>query len=218
VQQNLYVLADDLSEKLTNEQKAKVERLQSRISDLIKLINTWLRAISVDVSSIRDNFEPISIPIVISKAVESIQPHAIRKDIEIKISVPNNLNDVYGDEGTLVEAVVNIAGNAVKYTRIGGAVFIEAKQQEDNLLISIEDNGVGIADEDLPNLFEDFYVGKSKTEGERRSGVGLAITRRIIEAHDGFISVESKLGKGSTFIIHLPTVKEKNQKSKDSLE
>jgi signal transduction histidine kinase len=86
------------------------------------------------------------------------------------------------------------------------------------LLISIEDNGVGIADEDLPNLFEDFYVGKSKTEGERRSGVGLAITRRIIEAHDGSISVESKLGKGSTFIIHLPTVKDKNQKSKDSLE
>jgi signal transduction histidine kinase len=218
VQQNLYVLADDLSEKLTNEQKTKVERLQSRISDLIKLINTWLRAISVDISSIRDNFEPIAIPIVISKAVESVQPHAIRKDIEIKTSVPDNLSTIQGDEGTLVEAVVNIAGNAVKYTRIGGSVFIEAKQQDHNILISIEDNGVGIADEDLPNLFEDFYVGKSKAEGERRSGVGLAITRRIIEAHDGFISVESKLGKGSTFIIHLPKVMEENQKSKDSLD
>jgi two-component system sensor histidine kinase/response regulator len=218
VQQNLYVLADDLSEKLTDEQKAKVERFQSRIADLIKLINTWLRAISVDVSSIRENFESISIPDVISKAVESVQPHAIRKDIEIKTSVPENLRTIFGDEGTLVEAVVNIAGNGVKYSRMGGSVSIEAKQQEENLLISIEDNGVGIANEDLPNLFEDFYVGKSKTEGERRSGVGLAITRRIIEAHDGYISVESKLGKGSTFIIHLPTVKEENEKSKDSLD
>ena len=218
VQQNLYVLADDLSEKLTDEQKTKVERLQSRISDLIKLINTWLRAISVDVSSIRDNFELISIPLVISKAGESVQPHAIRKDIEIKTSVPNNLRGIHGDEGTLVEAVVNIVGNAVKYSRIGGPVFIDVTQQDNNMLISIVDNGVGIADEDLPNLFQDFYVGKSKTEGERRSGVGLAITRRIIEAHDGYISVESKLGKGSTFIIHLPIVKEENQKSKDSLD
>ena len=73
--------------------------------------------------------------------------------------------------------------------------------------IIVTDNGVGIAPEDLPNLFEDFYVGKSKTEGERRSGVGLAITRRIIEAHDGSISVESELGKGSTFVIHLPVLK-----------
>ena len=101
---------------------------------------------------------------------------------------------------------------------MGGSVSIEAKQQEESMLISIEDNGVGIANEDLPNLFEDFYVGKSKTEGERRSGVGLAITRRIIEAHDGFISVESKLGKGSKFIIHLPIIKEENTKSKDSLD
>jgi signal transduction histidine kinase len=218
VQQNLYVLADDLAEKLTDEQKEKFERFQSRIADLIKLINTWLRAISVDVSSIRENFEPISIPIVISKAVESVQPHAIRKDIEITTSVPDNLSAIYGDEGTLVEAVVNIAGNAVKYSRIGGSVIIEAKQQEENILISIEDNGVGIADEDLPNLFEDFYVGKSKTEGERRSGVGLAITRRIIEAHDGFISVESDMGKGSTFTIHLPIMKEEKLISKDSFE
>lgn len=210
VQQNLYVLADDLAEKLTDEQKEKVERFQSRIADLIKLINTWLRAISVDVSSIRENFEPISIPVVISKAVESVQPHAIRKDIEITTSVSDNLSAIYGDEGTLVEAVVNIGGNAVKYSRIGRSVMIEAKQQEENILISIEDNGVGIADEDLPNLFEDFYVGKSKTEGERRSGVGLAITRRIIEAHDGFISVESDLGKGSTFTIHLPIMKQEN--------
>jgi signal transduction histidine kinase len=210
VQQNLYVLADDLSEKLTEEQKSKIERLQSRIADLIKLINTWLRAISVDVSSIRDNFEPISILDVITKAVESVQPHAIRKDIDLKTSVPENLSAINGDEGTMVEAIVNIAGNAIKYSRIGGAVLIETEQQEDEILISIKDNGVGIADEDLPNLFEDFYVGKSKTEGERRSGVGLAITRRIIEAHDGFISVESKLGRGSTFTIHLPIIKEEN--------
>jgi two-component system sensor histidine kinase ResE len=74
------------------------------------------------------------------------------------------------------------------------------------VFISIQDNGVGIAPEDLPHIFEDFFTGKATTEGERRSGVGLAITRRIIEAHRGKISVKSELGEGSTFIIQLPLV------------
>ncbi|MFH1632715.1 MAG: hybrid sensor histidine kinase/response regulator [Chloroflexota bacterium] len=207
VQQNLYVLADDLSEVLTEEQISKFKRLKTRIDDLVKLINTWLRAISVDISTIRESFEPVSIATVITKAVESIQNHATRKAVDIETSVADNMSPVHGEEGTLVEAVVNIAGNAVKYSRLEGNVWISAKEQDDQILITVADNGVGIAQEDLPHLFEDFYVGKSKTEGERRSGVGLAITRRIIEAHDGTISVESELGKGSTFVIQLPVLK-----------
>lgn len=207
VQQNLYVLADDLSDLLTEEQTTKVKRLQTRIAELVKLINTWLRAISVDVSSIRESFEPVSIATVIAKAVESVQNHATRKAVDIETSVANDMSPVYGEEGTLVESVVNIAGNAVKYSRLEGNVWIDAKEQDDQILITVTDNGVGIAQEDLPHLFEDFYIGKSKTEGERRSGVGLAITRRIIEAHDGTISVESEPGKGSTFVIQLPVLK-----------
>ena len=206
VQQNLYVLADDLSEMLTEEQSTKVKRLQTRIADLVKLINTWLRAISVDISSIREKFEPTSIATVITKTVENVQIHATRKAIDIETSAADTQSFVNGEEGTLVEAVVNIVGNAVKYSRIGGHVSISAKEKGDHVHIIVADNGVGIAQEDLPHLFEDFFVGKSKIEGERRSGVGLAITRRIIEAHDGSISVESELGKGSTFVIQLPVL------------
>lgn len=204
VQTNLYVLADDLKDKVTEEQAEKFQRLQDRISDLVKLINTWLRAISIDISSIRDNFEIISIKDVVNKAIENTQQHAIRKAIDIETSISPDLKPVYGDEGTLVEAVGNIASNAVKYTRMGGNVKIIVTEFGGEIVITVSDNGVGIAKEDIPHLFEDFYVGKSKTEGERRSGVGLAITRRIIEAHDGTITVESELGKGSTFAIHLP--------------
>ena len=206
VQTNLYVLGDDLADKLTEEQKEKFTRLQGRIGDLVKLINTWLRAISVDINSIRDNFEPVSIVEVITKAVENTQQHAIRKAIDIETSIEEPLAPVNGDEGTLVEAVVNIVGNAVKYTHTEGLIVVNAKQSGDEITITVTDNGVGIAKEDIPHLFQDFYVGKSTTEGERRSGVGLAITRRIIEAHDGSISVESEIGKGSTFAIHLPVL------------
>ncbi len=210
VQTNLYALAGDLEDKLTEKQKKKFTRLQGRIGDLVKLINTWLRAISVDISSIRDDFKPVSIETVIAKTIENMQQHAIRKAIEIETSLTESLSPVNGDEGTLVEAVANIVGNAVKYSRIEGNVSVEVFEDIDAGVIHIQvtDDGVGIAKEDLPNLFQDFYVGKSKVEGERRSGVGLAITRRIIEAHDGSISVESELGKGSSFTINLPILKE----------
>jgi signal transduction histidine kinase len=215
VQQSMYGLASDLEDKLSDEQKSKIERLQSRIADLIKLVNTWLRAISVDISTIRENFEPISIVETITKAVENVQQHAVRKDIAIETSIEESLNPINGNEVTLVEAIVNIIGNAVKYTQMGGHISINAKKEKDNILIAIQDNGVGIAKEDIPHLFDDFYVGKTKPEGERRSGVGLAITKRIIEAHDGSISVDSELGKGSTFVIRLPLSKQENKTNQE---
>ena len=115
----------------------------------------------------------------------------------------------------MVEAMVNLIGNAVKYTQMGGHISVTAREVEDKILIEIKDNGVGIAPEDLTHIFDDFYVGATKPEGEVRSGVGLAITRRIIEAHDGNITVDSELGKGSTFTIHLPVLKRINKTNQE---
>ncbi len=207
VQQNLFVLADDLEEKLTEEQKKKLERLQIRIRDMVTMINTWLRVISVDISKIREDFKTTSIETVIDKALESIGTHAVRKDISIKPDLSASLPQVSGNEGTLVEAITNILNNAVKYSRVGGKIEITAIQDNENVVITVIDDGVGIAEEDLPHIFEDFYSGKARPEGERSSGVGLAITQRIIDAHDGRISVKSKLGEGSSFTIHLPVLK-----------
>jgi two-component system sensor histidine kinase/response regulator len=211
VQQSMYGLVGDLEEVLSQEQKEKIERLQSRIADLIKLVNTWLRAISVDISTIRENFAPTSVPDTISKAVESVQTHAVRKDITIETSLKEPIKPINGNEVTLVEALVNVIGNAVKYTPMGGQINVKAREEEGKILIAIQDNGVGIADEDLPHIFDDFYVGTKKPESERRSGVGLAITKRIIEAHDGTITVDSELGQGSTFVIQLPVLKQEEQ-------
>ncbi|MCJ7823606.1 MAG: sensor histidine kinase, partial [Anaerolineales bacterium] len=83
-------------------------------------------------------------------------------------------------------------------------IRVKATMEGDEILIVISDRGVGIAEEDLPFIFGDFYVARSAPESERGSGLGLAITRRIIEAHGGSISVESALKKGSTFMIRLP--------------
>ena len=215
VQQSMYGLTSDLSDRLSEEQKSKILRLQSRIGDLIKLVNTLLRAISIDISTIRDNFEPTSIFESISKAIESVQQHAVRKDINIETSVQEGISLVNGNEVTLTEALVNIIGNSVKYTQMGGNIKINAKENTDNIIIEIKDNGVGISTDDLPYIFDAFYVGKTKLENEQRSGVGLAITKRIIEAHDGSIMVDSEQGKGSTFVIQLPALKKVNQANQE---
>jgi signal transduction histidine kinase len=209
VQQNLFALEHKLSDQLNEDLSSQFERMKSSIDDLMKLIHTWLRVISsdADITKLRENFQPTSVEPVISKAIESVQSHAIRKDIEIVASVEESLKPIFGDDTTLVEAVVNLLGNAIKYSRMGSQVFVEVEEKEDNTLITVTDRGVGISDEDLPFVFGDFYVGKSSPEVERGSGLGLAISRRIAEAHDGSISVDSALGKGSTFVIRLPFIK-----------
>jgi two-component system sensor histidine kinase/response regulator len=208
VQQNLFVLVDELADQLTEEQKKRFERIKANINDLINLILTWLRVLSVDVKKIQEQFKPTSVTTVISKAVESITPHAIRKDIEIVLSLKEPLGQVNGDEGTLVETVINILGNAVKYSRIGSQIHLTAEESGNDILISVTDTGIGISKDDLPYIFNDFYTGKDGQKVERSSGVGLAISRRIIEAHNGSISVDSELGEGSTFVIRLPILKD----------
>jgi signal transduction histidine kinase len=206
VQQNLYLLEDELSEKLNDDQKRHIERMKSKINDLINLIHTWLRVITVDVNKLKENFQELSIETVVSKAVENIQPQATRKDIEIISSLNGTPSLIIGDEGTLVEAIGNLLGNAVKFSRVGSQINIRAEVKEGYLAISVADSGIGISKEDLPYIFEDFFTGDTGQKVEKSSGLGLAITRRIIEAHNGSISVSSELGQGSTFTIKLPII------------
>lgn len=206
VQQNLFALENELASQITEEQANRLGRMKSSIDDLLKLIHTWLRVFTEDIEKIQENFHPISVETIIGKAVDSSQPHATRKDIEIVSSIEEPLGTILGDEITLVEALVNLIGNAIKYSRMGSQIFVTAESEDSEILIAVKDRGVGITEEDLPLIFGDFYVGETAPLGDRGSGLGLAITRRIVEAHNGTITVESALEKGSTFMIRLPKV------------
>jgi two-component system sensor histidine kinase/response regulator len=210
-QQHLFTLSSELSGQLTEDQQRRFERIQTRINDLMNLIHTWLRAISVDINTIKENFQPTSLPVILSKAVESVEPHAVRKDISITTFIGDVIPMIYGDEGTLVEAIVNIIGNSIKYSPSGSKVEMSASYIDDQVVIRIQDNGIGISKEDLPFIFVDFYTSSDVNKAERGSGVGLALTRRILEAHDGTITVESELGQGSTFEMRLPGYKDETE-------
>lgn len=207
VQQNLMLLAAELSGVLTEAQRARLERTKVRIDDLLRMIQTWLRAFSTDIGKIREQFKPTPVAPVIAKAVESVQPYARRKDIEIATTMVEPSSAVLGDEGALAEALVNVVGNAVKYSPAGSRVQITAEERDGRVVIAVRDMGPGIPPDELPFIFGDFYRGAAGRAEEGGAGLGLAITRRIVEAHDGSITVESAPGAGSTFVISLPALR-----------
>jgi signal transduction histidine kinase len=108
---------------------------------------------------------------------------------------------------SLSEAFVNILGNAIKYSHDGSKIILQVEEGGNEILISVKDTGIGISSEDLPHIFEGFYRGKDVRAVSAGYGIGLAVSRQIIEAHDGSVTVESELGKGSAFAIRLPAIK-----------
>jgi len=158
----------------------------------------------VGINKLKETFKTVSVADVMAKAVESVQQHATRKALEIQSSVAEPLPQINGDEGSLVEVLVNLLGNAVKYSFPNGKITVRVEARGPLALVSVTDAGVGIAKEDLPHLFQDFGRGQAQPEGVSGCGLGLAISRRIVEVHGGTIAVESEPGKGSTFTISLP--------------
>lgn len=213
VQQNLFVLSSELSGVVSEDQFSRLSRMKSRIAELLELIRTWLRVISADLETIKEGFEQVSVESLISSAADSVQSHAMRKNIDVSITIEEPLSPVFGDAGTLTEVLVNILTNAIKYSYGGSDVRIEAHDREGEIIISTIDAGVGISEEDLPFIFDDFYSGKHGQHDEKGYGLGLALSKRIVDIHGGSISVESELGKGSVFTVLLPAYRNDPQPS-----
>jgi signal transduction histidine kinase len=207
VQQNFFALDFELDKILNEEQKGKFERIKIRIDEMLKMINSWLRVISVDINKLKDGFTQISISKPIGNALESIATLADRKNIEIVSEVSESLPPVLGDSLSLSEVFVNIIGNSIKYSPDGTKVAVKAEEQGNDITITIRDSGIGISKEDLPHIFDGFYRGKSGQETATGHGIGLAVARQIVEAHNGSISAESEVGKGTTFVVNLPAQK-----------
>lgn len=139
----------------------------------------------------------------IEQAVERLQTQADRASLILKINVPPDLPQVFADKNLIEQVLINIIHNAIKFTSPNGSISISAKPENNNILISIADTGIGIPADDLPRVFERFYkIDKSRSSSG--TGLGLAIVKHIIEAHGGRIWVESGERKGSTFHLTIP--------------
>jgi two-component system sensor histidine kinase BaeS len=132
-------------------------------------------------------------------------PKAQELEVTLQVTAEANVPPVNVDPERMVQVLGNLVGNALRYTPAGGQISLAATQQGNNVLLTVQDNGVGIAPDELPRIFDRFYrgdVARQTYEGE--SGLGLAIAKSIVELHEGTITVESSLGEGTTFTVALP--------------
>lgn len=174
-------------------------RMQRLVADLQELSRVEAGAYELDKKW-------LSIQSVIESTLHRLNKQYDDKQIAIQIDVADNLPQIQADEIRLEQVLVNLVGNALQYTSAGGRVVISARQEHERLVVSVQDNGAGIPEKDLPLIFDRFYrVDKSRSRAGGGSGIGLTIARHLVEAHGGQIRAFSEgIGKGSTFEFTLP--------------
>ncbi len=151
------------------------------------------------------NRAPVSVEGLISSALDTFRPTAASKNQTLNMNVPAQAPTLLADPQKIHQVLLNLIGNAVSYTPEGGHILIEAKASDQGIEVSVVDDGIGIAPEHLPRIFERFYrVDKSRSREEGGTGLGLSIVRHIVDGHRGWVSVESAPGKGSRFSFFLP--------------
>ena len=176
--------------------KEEAERLSSLVSDMQKL-NKY------DEASIKLKKDNVNISDIICFVIFQFSNLAKSKNIKIEYE-KKNIN-LYCDKDKITQALVNILSNAIRYSNEGSTIFIEERLKDNKVIISIEDQGIGISEEDLKYVFERFYrADKSRTRATGGTGIGLTIVKSIVSSHGGEVKLESKLGEGSKFTIILP--------------
>ncbi len=174
-------------------------RLDSLARDLSTI--TKIETDELDMSN-----EAFAVMELFDAAIESVEIRAEEKGIMPRQRVAPDLPQVYGDFDRLRRVLVNLVDNAIKYNQEGGTVQLEAETQNDEVVIRVVDDGIGISPDHLPRLTERFYrVDKSRSRNQGGTGLGLAIVKHILAAHDRELHVESAPEEGSTFYFTLPT-------------
>lgn len=189
-------------------------RLNRLITDLRDLSLAEVRQLALEKSTTDVNQ-------IISRAVYMLKPLADAKDIDVNCTLDEKLPEIEADADRVSQVFYNILVNAIRYSPTKSVVKVVTVQAEIEgrpwLKVSVEDNGPGIAREDIPHIFDHFYRGdKSRDRKSGGSGLGLAIVKQLVEIHGGRVAVESKLGKGSVFQVLLPVVQERYRKDKGS--
>ena len=173
---------------------------------LLTLINDLLDMAKIDAGAMEINREIFSIGECIESMVAMMGSQFNKKQLTVKTSIDSSLPEMHGDSRKCKQILLNLLSNAMKFTQEKGQITIEAKQDgEDWIRISVSDTGLGIAPGQLENVFSEFHqVDRARDEALGGIGLGLALTRRLVELHGGEIGVESEVGRGSTFWFTLP--------------
>ncbi|HKZ58061.1 MAG TPA: GAF domain-containing sensor histidine kinase [Thermodesulfovibrionales bacterium] len=191
--------------ELTEKQKEAVQSIKKATQHLTKLINNLLDLAKIEAGKIELHKLKGKIGGAVKESINAMQFNAHEKKIDIKLNLPEAEPEINADWLKIFQVMNNLIGNAIKFTHEGGSVTINVIYSQDGAEVSVADTGQGIAEDDIPLIFDKFRQVKSKaTRGEKGSGFGLAIAKNLIKLHGGRIWVESEVGKGSTFYFSIP--------------
>ncbi len=181
-----------------------LQAVNEDVERMIRLVGSLLTLARADAGQLPLASESIDVGDLVRAAVEQVRPLAEERGVALT-SEPGPAVAVRADEDLLLQLLLNLLDNAIKYTKAGGAATAGWRSAGQQIELRVRDTGAGIAAEDLPHVFDRFYrVDKARSRAEGGAGLGLAISRWIAEAHGGSISVESAPGAGTTFTVRLP--------------
>ncbi len=187
-----------------DEQRSRIsEIIRDEIFRLSEMTTSFLDLARLE--SGRAQFHPSHFDLgkLLQDCHEMMHSRAIEKGLTLYLDASPELPPVYADQDKIKQVVLNLVSNAIKYNSPAGSIWIKANADED-VVISVRDTGPGIPPESLPNMFQKFFRVPGLEDMSSGTGLGLSICKRIVEAHNGSIDVESAVGKGTTFSVHLP--------------
>ena len=203
VTQYLEVLANGFAGSISKEQSNIVDRMKIRMSELLRMIDRWLKLARLEELKLKEDFKVFKIATVILEAIDLVKGIAEDRNIHIEHDAFPDGAMVNGDRDLIKEVFINLISDGVKYNRAEGRVSISVRGQEQCWVVDVSDTGVGIPENEVPRVIEEFY--RVKREGVAAgTGIGLAIVKKILDLHDGRLEIISKLNQGSTFSVFLP--------------
>jgi len=202
---NIQGYLEAIRDRVMKPNAATIRSLNEETALLSRLVDELQELSLAEAGELKLVYRAEDIAKLVKQAVNSWQPKVTAKEILLSLDLPDNLPLVNIDRQRVNQVLHNLLENALAHTHKGGTINVAAAKQGDWVEICVSDTGEGIPAEDLPNIFERFYrVDRSRARATGGSGLGLTIARRLVEAHGGQITVQSKLGKGSRFSFTLP--------------
>jgi len=198
------VLRKQLYGEINEKQAEYLDDILASARDLLSLIDDVLDLSKVEAGQIELQVVPFSLPAALERGVVIVRERASREGVRISLSSDPGIDTVIGDGRRIRQVVFNLLSNAVKFAPAGGTVDVAATSVDGEVRVSVTDSGPGIAPEDQARIFEEFQQAAAGKEQREGTGLGLALSKRLVELHGGRIWVDSELGKGSTFVFTLP--------------
>ena len=188
-----------------DEERAKLARIiQEETQRLSRMTTQFLDLSRLESGRIGFSRTRFSLPELLQECAQNIQAEVTKYGLQLTLDIPDKTVEIDADRDKIKQVILNLLSNAVKYNRKNGKIIIHAHSHPDWIEISVQDNGMGIPEEEIPEMFNKFFRSEYAEGKKPGTGLGLSICKRIVESHGGNISVKSRLDKGSTFTFQLP--------------